>query len=367
MSKTIGNLDGSSEGSGGTDTVRIEPGTGNFKPRKTGTIDSAVTVNRPGVQGPPGPKGDKGDPGPIGPMGPMGPAGPQGPVGPQGPQGPAGPEGAVGSQGPAGPRGLSGNSAYEIAVLNGFSGTEAQWLASLVGPEGPEGPAGPQGPVGPQGEPGDVTNTINVRHSEGFSVSTSTLVFPETWFNLFHNDEYDSVFIEPNGFQVINSMDEYVGIFRTIKLSPDIIATPELDGEGSPTGVVNLSVLQKETISGFFPGSPEPNSMLVWSAGADIILDPASVGTLGFGRAVTPPSEPYNMPIYHVRNGQSDFSLGELRVQTDGSINVVIFPTVNGQPFYSAIRAGDAIKIVNPDTVDSTIKDISFTIVGKRA
>ena len=32
--------------------------------------------------------------------------------------------------------GSAGKSAYEIAVDNGFTGTEAQWLASLVGPQG---------------------------------------------------------------------------------------------------------------------------------------------------------------------------------------------------------------------------------------
>ena len=30
-------------------------------------------------------------------------------------------------------------SAYAIAVKNGFSGTEQEWLASLVGPQGPQG------------------------------------------------------------------------------------------------------------------------------------------------------------------------------------------------------------------------------------
>lgn len=37
--------------------------------------------------------------------------------------------------------GGGGASAYEIAVNNGFVGTEAEWLESLVGEQGPEGPA----------------------------------------------------------------------------------------------------------------------------------------------------------------------------------------------------------------------------------
>ena len=69
---------------------------------------------------------------------------------------------------------VQGESAYEIAVKNGYRGTEAEWLESLKGaagaqgargPEGPQGPVGPQGPQGPQGPAGsgaDVTwNQIN--------------------------------------------------------------------------------------------------------------------------------------------------------------------------------------------------------------
>lgn len=37
---------------------------------------------------------------------------------------------------------VNGNSAYQVAKVNGYSGTESQWLASLVGPTGPQGPPG---------------------------------------------------------------------------------------------------------------------------------------------------------------------------------------------------------------------------------
>lgn len=53
-----------------------------------------------------------------------------------------------------------GYSAYEIAVQNGFIGTEAEWLASLkgetgaTGAQGPEGPQGETGATGPQGPQG---------------------------------------------------------------------------------------------------------------------------------------------------------------------------------------------------------------------
>jgi hypothetical protein len=98
-----------------------------------------------GPQGPAGPTGATGATGPQGPIGLTGATGPQGPIGLTGAQGPTGttgaqgPTGATGSQGPAG---ANGESAYQVAVDNGFVGTEAAWLASLVGPQGPAGSGG---------------------------------------------------------------------------------------------------------------------------------------------------------------------------------------------------------------------------------
>lgn len=49
----------------------------------------------------------------------------------------------IGADGQDGQDGQDGASAYEVAVANGFTGTEAQWLASLEGPQGPAGPVVP--------------------------------------------------------------------------------------------------------------------------------------------------------------------------------------------------------------------------------
>lgn len=102
-----------------------------------------------------GAKGDTGD------------TGAQGPAGNDGAQGPAGADGAPGAQGPDGAPGQGvptggtvgqvlakvdgtdyntewvnqtggGASAYDVAVANGFIGTEAEWLTSLIGPQGPD-------------------------------------------------------------------------------------------------------------------------------------------------------------------------------------------------------------------------------------
>ena len=97
------------------------------------------------IRGPKGDKGDtgntgeqgpKGDTGEQGIQGPQGIQGEQGPQGVQGPQGPKGDSGERGIQGPAGTDGTDGKSAYEIAVANGFVGTESEWLASLKGAPG---------------------------------------------------------------------------------------------------------------------------------------------------------------------------------------------------------------------------------------
>ena len=95
-------------------------------------------------------------------VGPMGPVGPQGEVGPQGPMGPVGPQGEKGEAFKYEDfteeqlkdlvknieSGADGKSAYEVAVDNGFVGTEQEFIESLKGEQGPQGPMGPQGPRG---------------------------------------------------------------------------------------------------------------------------------------------------------------------------------------------------------------------------
>lgn len=61
----------------------------------------------------------------------------------------------------SGGSGSSGLSAYEIAVKNGFTGTEAEWLASLVGPEGSQGTIGATGADGQDGYSPTITIKTN--------------------------------------------------------------------------------------------------------------------------------------------------------------------------------------------------------------
>jgi hypothetical protein len=58
-------------------------------------------------------------------------------------------------QGPPGKDGKDGKSAYQIALDNGFEGTEEEWLLSLTGPQGEQGETGPKGDTGEQGPQGE--------------------------------------------------------------------------------------------------------------------------------------------------------------------------------------------------------------------
>lgn len=84
-----------------------------------------------GPIGPVGPQGQQGIQGPVGPKGERGEQGSKGEVGPQGSKGEVGPRGEQGPKGDVGPQGVQGLSAYQVAVNNGYTGSESEWVASL--------------------------------------------------------------------------------------------------------------------------------------------------------------------------------------------------------------------------------------------
>ena len=90
-----------------------------------------------GATGVQGPQGEKGDTGATGAQGPQGEKGDTGATGAQGPQGEKGDTGATGAQGPQGDKGdtgADGKSAYELYCdAYGYTGTEEEWLADLIG------------------------------------------------------------------------------------------------------------------------------------------------------------------------------------------------------------------------------------------
>ena len=87
--------------------------------------------------------------------------------------------GATGKTGQDGKDGEDGLSAYQIAVAGGFKGTEAEWLASLVGKDGADGKDGTQGIQGPAGSDGK-TSYLHIAYANSadgktdFSTTVST-------------------------------------------------------------------------------------------------------------------------------------------------------------------------------------------------
>ena len=72
--------------------------------------------------------------------------------------------------------GEPGLSAYEVAVSEGFVGTEEQWLESLIGPTGPKGDTGDTGPVGPEGPTGVIAAEAPIT----YDAETQTVGFDGT-------------------------------------------------------------------------------------------------------------------------------------------------------------------------------------------
>jgi hypothetical protein len=124
----------------------------------------------PGIQGVAGPTGATGAIGPVGPQGAQGLPGTNGTngtngvdgavgaTGSQGIQGIQGVAGPIGAQGLPGTNGTNGSSAYQVALTNGFVGSESQWLASLAGATGATGAAGTNGTNGSSAFQVAVTN-----------------------------------------------------------------------------------------------------------------------------------------------------------------------------------------------------------------
>lgn len=90
-------------------------------------VGEYVAAHKDELKGDKGEKGDKGDVGPVGPAG------------------------SNGLDGADGADGADGKSAYDIAVDNGFVGTEVEWLESLKGADGANGADGKDGSNGTDG------------------------------------------------------------------------------------------------------------------------------------------------------------------------------------------------------------------------
>ena len=134
-----------------------------------------------GTDGNDGLQGETGVAGPPGQQGIQGLEGAQGEAGSQGIQGLQGETGVAGPQGETGAGGDDGSSAYEMWVAAGNTGTEVDFLASLVGADGNDGANGADGTDG-NGIASTTDNndgTFTLTYTDGSTFTTSDLTGPQ--------------------------------------------------------------------------------------------------------------------------------------------------------------------------------------------
>ncbi|WP_449471633.1 hypothetical protein [Sphingobium chungangianum] len=175
----------------------------------------------------------------------------------EGTQGPAGQDGADGQNG------SDGQSAYDIAVENGFVGTEAVWLASLKGETGEQGPQGTQGQTGQPGAQGPTGIGIPFGGEEGqvlrkvdnvnFNTEWMTLPEPQPHYSLI--DGFDAAG-DPAGMGVdrVAFSDDFIVAYNA-PIDDDSVATVTLrnpnGGGGGGSGENGKSAYEIAVDNGF--------------------------------------------------------------------------------------------------------------------
>jgi hypothetical protein len=144
----------------------------------------------------------------------------------------------------------AGDSAYEVALENGFEGTEQEWLGSLVGETGATGPTGPTGPAGAGGDTGDITFDgvkiigAGTASGDGYENGTIELVpDAELITNEYQEDQYliidptapNHIHIRAGGVQDSSSADLFLGAERTHVRVSDSGRTVEVQAKKDET------------------------------------------------------------------------------------------------------------------------------------
>jgi len=110
---------------------------------------------------------------------------------------------------PEGPRGLS---AYEIWLSEGNTGTEQDFLDSLVGADGPQGEPGPQGIPGPAGECNCECELIYYKSARSTSVSSESTTLLDSSFTVTNDGVYEYLMVGQAAFG--NDDNEVNLVFR---------------------------------------------------------------------------------------------------------------------------------------------------------
>ena len=190
-------------------------------------------------------------------------------------------------KGDKGDKGQDGQSAYQIAVKNGFKGSEQEWLQSLKGPKGdsitgPQGPKGDKGdsivgPAGQDGQPGKdaptvtrVTyddNQLTFTFNDGSSLSTPFIMpVPKNGIDGKNGTDGKNA---PTIENVAYTNDELKFMFSdgTSKSVPFVMPTPKDGKDGTPgkdaPTVVSVNYNNNELAFNFSDGTRKSTSFIM--------------------------------------------------------------------------------------------------------
>lgn len=134
----------------------------------------------------------------------------------------------------SGPQGKDGLSAYEVAVKNGYIGTEEEWLINLKGEKGDQGQQGIQGEKGEQGEQG--IQGIQGVPGKDFSIYKTYPSIAEMEADKDNVEEGNFVMIASNVEDIDNSKLYVKGENDFVYLT-DLSGATGMKGEQGPQGI----------------------------------------------------------------------------------------------------------------------------------
>ncbi len=163
---------------------------------------------------------------------------------------------------------LQGDSAYQVAVDNGFVGTEAEWLESLQGQDGEDGTNGLDGVDGVDGDPGPAGPAGETYPLSGYGFHSASIPIETARSDSNHGPAWVTRVWVPAG-KAINSIGMFVS-----------------SGSGSTPGSGNNAFAIYDD-SGNFVASTTPDNNL-WTADHDWNMKalPAPIAAESSGRFV---------------------------------------------------------------------------------
>lgn len=194
--------------------------------------------------------------------------------------------------GPPGPTGPAGLSAYEIAVENGFVGTQQEWLNSLVGPQGVPGNPGPVAATIPfsiagygsnlaayeDGSPSQINFAGFGKQELNILIDLGTWQTGEITFN--ENMESGVSFIMPYD-GVLKSLYVVFSIGYSLELDPGVVIKP-FTCIATCTSDDMTYVIQQDTMTytePYLSGAPIPQNTMRKASTLNLNL-PLAAGTM---------------------------------------------------------------------------------------